>query len=297
MNNRINLFFLLLQFLFLNFLSSESYCQTDSIKNNNLYSTQNILLFADFLFCQQDYLRAINEYEKYLSSNESDSVQFKISLAYLYMGEYNEAETKFIKLITSPTFSEAAQLGIAKSIFIRKDFLDLKNYYYDGNISSNQIKERVKSLHYFSMLYTRLILPQEIEFTNAFHGSLQSPVLELYNKKKNLQYRSPIVATFLSALIPGAGKIYAGEYSDGITSLVITGLLAFLSYDNFKAKHLFRGWLWGGMAAFFYAGNIYGSAAAAQIFNARINFDFTTELDFFIKTNNYFSPDYDFMCK
>ena len=29
-------------------------------------SPQNIKLFADFLFCDKDYLRAIDEYEKYL---------------------------------------------------------------------------------------------------------------------------------------------------------------------------------------------------------------------------------------
>nr|MCU0345197.1 hypothetical protein [Ignavibacterium sp.] len=43
-------------------------------------SPQNIKLFADYLFCDKDYLRAIDEYEKYISLVEDDSIQFKICL-------------------------------------------------------------------------------------------------------------------------------------------------------------------------------------------------------------------------
>ena len=51
-----------------------------------------------------------------------------------------------------------------------------------------------------------------------------------------------------------------------------------------------------GFAAFFYTGNIYGSVAAAQIFNARIDFEFQNGLKIFLEQENYFLPEYDF-CK
>jgi TM2 domain-containing membrane protein YozV len=105
-----------------------------------------------------------------------------------------------------------------------------------------------------------------------------------------------LFASLLSALIPGLGKVYSNEISDGIFSFLATGLLSYLAYDNFKADHRFRGWLFTGLASIFYVGNIYGSYAAAQIFNAQVKYDFNLRLDSFIKSNNYFIPEYDF-CK
>ena len=100
----------------------------------------------------------------------------------------------------------------------------------------------------------------------------------------------------MSALIPGSGKIYAGEIGDGIIAAIATGLCGYLAYDNFKAKHNFRGWLFGGLSAFFYAGNIYGSAASAQIYNAGIQFDFVNDVKIYLNKKNYFTPEYEF-CK
>ena len=78
--------------------------------------------------------------------------------------------------------------------------------------------------------------------------------------------------------------------------MLATGLLAFLAYDNFRADHEARAWIFTGLGAFFYAGNIYGSIASAQIFNAKIDFDFNEGLRLFLEKENYFLPQYDF-CK
>jgi TM2 domain-containing membrane protein YozV len=116
----------------------------------------------------------------------------------------------------------------------------------------------------------------------------------LYDLKINPPYKSPTLAGIFSAIIPGSGKMFVGEWGDGITALLSTGLLAFLAYDNFKADHHTRAWIFTGLGAFFYAGNVYGSIAAAQIFNARINFEFKEGLNLFLEENNYFMPEYDF---
>ena len=103
-----------------------------------------------------------------------------------------------------------------------------------------------------------------------------------------------MTAAILSALIPGAGKIYTGEIGDGITSLIVTALTTCLAITNFKADHKFRGWLFSGLAAFFYAGNIYGSAASAQIYKARIQFNFDKDVKLFFEQRNYFLPKIDY---
>jgi TM2 domain-containing membrane protein YozV len=116
----------------------------------------------------------------------------------------------------------------------------------------------------------------------------------LYDYKFDPPYKSPAWAGIFSAIIPGSGKMYVGEWGDGIAGFLLTGLFAFLAYDNFKADHKTRAWIFTGIGAFFYAGNIYGSIAAAQIYNAKINFDFQNGLNLFLQQENYFLPEYDF---
>lgn len=56
----------------------------------NFNSPQNIKSFADYLFCDKDYLRAIEEYEKYLNIVQDDSIQFKIALSYSNINDERE---------------------------------------------------------------------------------------------------------------------------------------------------------------------------------------------------------------
>jgi hypothetical protein len=287
------IFILVSEFVFVR----SSFCQTDSTRQANIYSPRNILLFADYLFCQKDYLRAISEYEKYLSVISNDTIKFKIALSFLNMKKYEEAEAGFAGLGPSSVFFNSAQLKIAQSIFLKKDLPGLEKFYLNASSYNYSGSEMIKSIYLYSLFYEDIMLPGENDFVNSFPDSNRITIRKFYSYKENLPYRSPVLASILSTIIPGSGKIYTGNYSDGIMSTILTGLLAFLSYDNFKAKHYFRGWLWSGLAAFFYAGNIYGSAASAQIFNAKINFDFTTELDLYIKNINYFIPEDEFKCK
>ena len=57
-------------------------------------------------------------------------------------------------------------------------------------------------------------------------------------------------------------------------------IFSFLAYDNFRADHDFRAWLFTGLAAYFYAGNIYGAAAAVQQYNAGIKLSFENDVKF-----------------
>ncbi|MCU0406634.1 MAG: hypothetical protein MUE64_06635, partial [Ignavibacteriaceae bacterium] len=147
-----------------------------------------------------------------------------------------------------------------------------------------------------SMLYDDEFNIPEEKFISPFDEDERNSVLAFYDYKVEPKYKSPALAGVLSAIIPGSGKMYVSEWGDGITALVVTSLFAFLAYDNFNADHNTRAWIFTGLGAFFYAGNIYGSVASAQIFNARIDFEFNDGLKFFLKQRNYFLPEYDF-CK
>ena len=147
-----------------------------------------------------------------------------------------------------------------------------------------------------SYLKNNETIPSFGDFVKPFEFSEQEEIRTLYQMKLNPPSKNPIIASILSAIIPGAGKFYTGEISDGILAFVTTGLFSFLAYDNFKADHNFRGGLFSGLAVMFYAGNIYGSFASAQIFNAQVKYEFNLRIDSFLSSKNYFIPPYDF-CK
>jgi TM2 domain-containing membrane protein YozV len=86
-------------------------------------------------------------------------------------------------------------------------------------------------------------------------------------KGTQLAYKSPLAAGFLSAIIPGLGKIYAQRTVDGLYSLLTIGLAGWQAYDGFHKDGLssFKGWAFGVLGSILYIGNIYGSAVSVHV--------------------------------
>ena len=176
-----------------------------------------------------------------------------------------------------------------KTLFLAGRYKELQTDLNDDN---------KKDLHlqlYISYLFTLNQLPEKKEFLESFPSNERQNILNFYNQKKDPPYKSSLLAGILSGIIPGSGKIYIGEIGDGITGFIATSLLTFLSYDNFTHNHNFRGWLFAGLGFFFYAGNIYGSFAAAQIYNAGIDYEYNQNLKEYLKNKNYFLPENEFV--
>ena len=269
---------------------SQVFSQNDSSGQKGIYSPVNIKKFADFLFCTEDYLRAALEYEKYLNINFNDTVEFKIGLAYSYTENYKRSESWFKRVNKSSHYFNDAQDQYFKSLFESGDYYSMRNDF----VNKFNISETARKLYYLSYLFTGDKLPPQKDFFSSFSPGEKMTVKKFYLEKKNPPYKSETAAVIMSILIPGTGKIYSGHLGDGIIAAIATGLCGYLAYDNFKAEHNFRGWIFSGLTAFFYAGNIYGSAASAQIYNAGIQFDFEKDVKLFLKKQNYFMPEYGF---
>ncbi len=71
-------------------------------------SPQNIKLFADFLFCDKDYLRAIEEYENYLRVVDDDSLRFKVAIGFSLINNQKTALQKLVLIKdTSPYYEQS----------------------------------------------------------------------------------------------------------------------------------------------------------------------------------------------
>ena len=259
-------------------------------------SPQNIKLFADFLFCEKDYLRAVEEYQKYLKLIDDDSLQFKVAIGYSLMNDQTNAISKYSLIKKTSAFYEASKIQKLKAQFlinIDSIFYQSANLLINSNsvYSNNAYKLKNTSL----LLFDKNLISEE-KFLIPFEGEEKNKLSTFYDLKKNPPYKSETLAGILSAIIPGSGKIYTKNYGDGITAFLLTGLFTYLAYTNFEHDHPTRAWIFTALGAGFYAGNVYGSIASAQIFNAKVNFDFNEGVKLFLQEQNYFTPSYDF-CK
>jgi len=278
-------------FFFITLLSSLIFSQ-----QNDFTSPQNIKLFADYLFCDKDYLRAIDEYEKYLSVFDDDSIQFKIAVGYSAMSDQPNAYKKFSSIKKTSSFYEQSKIEMLKSLYLQS--ID-SNFYSFADVLINSQSPFVNNAYRLkntSMLLIKDELLDKEKFLIPFQDEEKNKLSNFYDLKNNPPYKSEAWAGILSSIIPGAGKIYTQEYADGITAFILTGLFAYLAYTNFEHDHPTRAWIFTAIGAGFYAGNIYGSVASAQIFNARVNFEFDEGVKLFLEEKNYFTPAYDF-CK
>jgi len=262
----------------------------------DIHSPKNIKKFADFLFCDKDYLRAIDEYKKYLQVVEDDTANYKIALGYSLINDQSNALQEFSSINNSSALYEQSRIEVLKSLSLSKS--DSAFYLLANNLinSKSQFSNNAQRLLNTSILLNENELPDKNKFLIPFESDDKLLLGNYYDLKINPPYKSETVAGILSAIIPGSGKIYTEDYGDGITAFLLTGLFTYLAYTNFENDHQTRGWIFIALGAGFYTGNVYGSVASAQIFNAKVNFNFENGLKLFLEDKNYFTPAYDF-CK
>jgi TM2 domain-containing membrane protein YozV len=281
-----------LQLLIILLVISPLRSQTANIDFN---SPANIRLFADHLYCEKDYLRAVFEYDRLLELQKNDTLFFKIGLSYSYMYDYPSAAQRFDLIPPASPFFNQSRMEWFKVKFLMGDYPEFKSAYNNQFVGEeNNYQREGQKLFNFSYLFTDEPLPSKEEFLSPFEINEKVKVSSYYDWKNDPPYKSSTVAGIMSAIIPGSGKVYVGEVSDGIVAFLVTGIFVFLAYDNFQAGHTTRAWIFTGAAALFYGGNIYGSVAAAQVHNAKITFEFNESLNIYLKKNNYYSPVYDF---
>ncbi len=92
---------------------------------------------------------------------------------------------------------------------------------------------------------------------------------EIGQRRFNSPRKHAGVAALTSAVIPGAGKIYAGRIGEGVAAFLTVGSLGVITAENWT-KHGLKDWrsiLAGSLCATFYLGNIYGSYMSVSIEN------------------------------
>ncbi len=196
--------------------------------------------FGDSLFQLNENYAALNEYQRafFFSSNYDDKAELskKIADCYISVNElglaYDYYDTALYYSAHDSTEIEY-QLGKILCLILEKDF---------GYALLKLDELEVGTNEYFSArknLFTGICnfgLEKYDEAYNYFYKSLNpndsllnAKLDQLFDGRKTLMRPYPAVATTMSVFIPGSGQAYAGDFKDGINSLLLLGTLAYIA--------------------------------------------------------------------
>lgn len=140
-----------------------------------------------------------------------------------------------------------------------------------------QIKDTIEhELQYLQLAGIRLLQRDTKAYDSLRkHFTFSSYIMEAEERKMDTYYhkithqkkKSPFLAGLYSALLPGAGKVYAGKKKQGIGAFFPVALFAGLTIEAYNVGGVksARFITYGTLFSLFYAGNIWGSVVAVKV--------------------------------
>lgn len=231
--------------------------------------------FAAYLFQTGQYELAAFEYERLRFHHPAnDSLALFLSRSYRLQGKFTVAldlaQSKQ-KSLTQPDMAWAFQTEKNHNALLLKDAQRFQILSQESQQLALSPKEKYLTKQLLlgdAILSGRAELPS-YEPSLAFDGIL----LQLHEDWQSRPQKSPSLAATFSALVPGAGKVYAGAWKDGLVNMLFVGANAYTTYrgyqnQGFKSPYV---WIFGGLTTGFYLGNIYGAHKQAKKFNSQVN--------------------------
>jgi len=282
---RLNIFFSIFFALWINQI-----LQPNTLQEESYYKPENILLFAESLYQEGEYLRAVSEFQRYLYFFDdlppnADYIFYKIGFCFRMCKNFQKAIDYFQKVIDDypkSNYRDDCYYQIALCYFFMGNHQESISF-VDSNFQN--ITSNPKSLKMFNLKGLNLIYQKKwdeaIEHFSSFRENQRidyftSSLLNFAKEGKQLPRKNKFMAGLLSTVIPGTGKIYCGRTADGLVSLLTIGLTGWQAYEAFRkeGRNSTRGWVYGTLSIFLYLGNIYGSTVAVKIYNEQLEDNF-----------------------
>lgn len=245
---------------------------TEPVYGQDIFNAENSFNFGKYLYTSGQFELAINEFERasFLKPGQD-------STAYFLLASYRKAGQ--------------IEKGFQKSFHLGKDFKQtpafLAKEYGRILIAAQQFEQaheflaKSKEPDLFSKIGMRIcaaVLEEKYRLADSLSkllaGGQEIKMKLLYTLSEegiNLRHKSPWIAGIMSALVPGLGKIYSHDIKDALASQILILGSGYLAYRGFyrKGPDSVFGWVYSGIAAGLYAGNIAGSVRAVKKFNTR----------------------------
>jgi tetratricopeptide (TPR) repeat protein len=247
--------------------------------------------FARYLMRQGDFYRAITEYKRVSFYTADgilrDSCALEIARCYRKSQKFDSA----IRFSTSLIHSSSAtkEIRTAATLNLGLTYLDSKmpqlaRHYLESVDSSDS-----SGFVHACLALTEVQVKQWDAASELFREAadqtpdsiFRSTILTIsdeFLKRKSVGRKSPLLASALSFVIPGAGQAYSGHYYDATQSFLFTACFAFASFAIYRYEHDERnhlGWTYVGISitAMFHTANVIGANLTARYRNWKLDND------------------------
>jgi tetratricopeptide (TPR) repeat protein len=240
--------------------------------------------FADHLFNQGEYYRAIGEYQRYLylrpDAPDAEHVHLRSAMAYLFGGEYrlaNDALARVNESITDPRRLRLAAFARCQASFLHGTWspasVKLKTYLQDFPADKEGRPLTNQALLMAGWTSLRLNRLEDAETSFAVLAENSAPekgyaklVADVHALRTAPQTKSPWVAGLLS-VVPGLGHAYLGRPDIALFALAWNSLFIYAAADNIRNGDYGTGSILSSFAFLWYSGTIYGSVSGAHKWN------------------------------
>ncbi len=244
---------------------------SSNLKAQDIYDYPNSRSYARYLLQSRQYALAAEEYERLIFLRpENDTLRADLLRVYR-RGDTPERGlekwaqwqfpprpesrllyTEYSKLLLRGGYPDKARTLVTETSLF--DSTQIRRIVLYSNMLEQKWPDARKSI---KAIPSEEKLPRRPDLEN------------LIKRAESAKKKKPWVATALSVPVPGLGKAYAGEWKDGLISLLFVGVNTWLAYRRYEqeGRDTFWGWVHGGLAVGFYVGNLYGSNKAARRYN------------------------------
>jgi tetratricopeptide (TPR) repeat protein len=248
---------------------------------------EQMLSFADHLFEQGDYYRAITEYERVIFFHPDHplarTARLQIALSYFKGDRLDQAIERF-RAINQDLPDEAP--GRRAYFMLGEAYVQKREYDRAADVFSSYIErypgdERADEARIklgWSYLRQGNWRQASEEFRklppdSPLHAQAEG-LADGSRSYSDIPKKSPTLAGGLSAILPGAGQLYVNRPGDALVSFLLNGAFIWATVEAFHNDNNVT----GGILLFFesgwYLGSIYNAVSSARKYNRRLEQQF-----------------------
>lgn len=239
----------------------------------------NSLKYATFLFETKQYHESAIEFERvvFLASNDT-SAKLQLIKSYRYSGNYFKAKSRLENIF--PENINLLPTDFAKEyvkILLHENQYDSLTYYINHN--KNLSLSDAIGFQYGSLImqnkWREAMIFENNNLNTLTRFDAFYALKELEKTGLKIKYKNPLLASGMSALIPGSGKIYTNQWKDAIYSFLFVSAASFITYKCYENNGFSNSTIiFGSITASFYLANIYGTHKSAKRYNQSINHNY-----------------------
>jgi TolA-binding protein len=244
------------------------------------------LRVAEAFLAEKEYYRAITEFKRFLilfpDSDRGDQALLRIGSAYLQGGDPDQAAGSFLSLrekFPSSPLTGQSRYGEGLAVWKGKNQGKAESIFEKLAADEPQSPQAPRALAAAALIRlededvagAREYLRKWLEvYPDHPWGERVKQADTLLLEYQSLPEKSEVLAGSLSAILPGAGYAYAGDWATGAMSLAVNGAFIAATWTALAQGLEAVGILAGGVGLPFYIGNIYGSVLAARKWNQAV---------------------------